>query len=200
MDYLTINGKLMKTRKLALLTILTASCLAVQIIPRPPNVEFTSLLSFVIGMMGGAVVGAFIGSFVMLVNGFVSPYGFGGLNIPFQMAGMIIAGTLGGVYRKFTRNISFSPRFSLEAAVLGASIALVYDLITNLGFGLQLILAHEGASLALFTVVAYGSFFSLVHIASNTAVFGALFLPLTKALSTLKVGESLWSKKEPMYS
>jgi len=200
MDYLTINGKLMKTRKLALLTILTASCLAVQIIPRPPNVEFTSLLSFVIGMMGGAVVGAFIGSFVMLVNGFVSPWGFGGLNIPFQMAGMIIAGTLGGVYRKFTRNISFSPRFSLEAAVLGASIALVYDLITNLGFGLQLILAHEGASLALFTALAYGSFFSLAHILSNTAVFGALFLPLTKALSTLKVGESPWSKKEPMYS
>jgi hypothetical protein len=200
MDYLTNSRKAMNTRKLARLTILMASCLAVQIIPRPPNVEFTSLLSFVIGMMEGAVVGAFIGSFVMLINGFVSPWGFGGLNIPFQMVGMIIAGALGGIYRRFTHNISFSARFSLEAAVLGASIALVYDLITNLGFGLQLILAREGASLALFTALAYGSFFSLAHILSNIAVFGALFLPLTKALSNLEVGESPWSKKEPMCS
>jgi predicted membrane protein len=200
MDYLTINGNLMNTRKLALLTILTALCLVVQIIPRPPNVEFTSFVSFVIGLMEGAVIGAFFGSFVMLVNGFVSPWGFGGLNIPFQMGGMIIAGALGGVYRRFTHNISFSARFSLEAAVLGASIALVYDLITNLGYGLQLILAGEGSSLALFTTVAYGSFFSLAHILSNTAVFGVLFLPLTKALSSLKVGESPWSKKELMYS
>jgi predicted membrane protein len=190
----------MNTRKLALLTILTALCLVVQIIPRPPNVEFTSFVSFVIGLMEGAVVGAFFGSFVMLVNGFVSPWGFGGLNIPFQMAGMIIAGALGGVYRRFTHNISFSARFSLEAAVLGASIALVYDLITNLGFGIQLILTGEGSSLALFTAVAYGSFFSLAHILSNTAVFGVLLLPFTKALSNLKVGESPWSKKEPMYS
>jgi predicted membrane protein len=190
----------MNTRKLALLTILTALCLVVQIIPRPPNVEFTSFLSFVIGLMEGAVVGAFFGSFVMLVNGFVSSWGFGGLNIPFQMAGMIIAGTLGGVYRRFTYNISFSARFSLEAAVLGAFIALVYDLITNLGFGIQLILAGEGSSSALFTTVAYGSFFSLAHILSNTAVFGVLFLPLMKALSSLKVGESPWSKKELMDS
>jgi hypothetical protein len=193
------SGKLMDTRKLARLTILTASCLAVQIIPRPPNVEFTSLLSFVIGMMEGAVVGAFIGSFVMLINGFVSPWGFGGLNIPFQMVGMIIAGVLGGTYGRFTHNISFSARFSLEAAVLGASIALIYDLITNLGFGLQLILAREGTSAALFTAIAYGSFFSLAHILSNIAVFGVLFLPLTKALNSLKVGESPWPKKEPMY-
>ena len=193
-------GTQMNTRKLALLAILTALCLVLQITPRPPNVEFTSFLSFVIGLMEGAVVGAFFGSFVMLVNGFVSPWGFGGLNIPFQVAGMIIAGALGGVYRRFTYDISFTARFSLEAAVLGAFIALVYDLITNLGFGLQLILAGEGSSLALFTTVAYGSFFSLAHILSNTAVFGVLFLPLTKALSSLKVGESPWSKKELMYS
>jgi hypothetical protein len=83
---------------------------------------------------------------------------------------------------------------------LGASIALVYDLITNLGFGIQLILAGEGTSSAFFTTIAYGSFFSLAHILSNTAVFGVLFLPLTKALSSLKVGESLWSKKELTYS
>jgi hypothetical protein len=190
----------MATRKLALLIILTALCLALQVTPRPPNVEFTSLFSFIVGSMEGAVVGAFFGGFVMLINGFSSPWGFGGLNIPFQIVGMIVAGVLGGVYRRFTYNISFSVRFSLETAVLGAFIALVYDLITNLGFGIQLILAGENSSLALFTAVAYGSFFSLVHIVSNIVVFGVLFLPLANALNSLRVGESLWSKKERLYS
>jgi len=189
----------LNTRKLALLTILMALCLALQITPRPPNVEFTSFSSFVVGLMEGAVVGVFFGGSVMLLNGVLSPWGFGGLNIPFQMAGMIIAGVVGGVYRRFTHEVSLSARFSLETAILGAFIALVYDLITNLGFGIQLILAGEDSSLALFTAVAYGSFFSLVHIVSNCVVFGALFLPLTKALNGLKVGKSPWSKKEHLY-
>lgn len=190
----------MNTRQLALLIVLTATCLALQITPRPPNIEFTSFFSFVVGLIEGAVVGAFFGSFVMLINGFVSPWGFGGLNIPFQMAGMIIAGVLGGSYRKYTSRISFSARFSLETAVLGALIALVYDLITNLGFGIYLVMAGENPYLAISTTIAYGSIFSLVHIVTNSAVFGILFLPLTNALNRLKVGDSLWSKKEHLYS
>lgn len=190
----------MNTRRLAFLIILTALCSALQVIPRPPNVEFTSFFSFVVGLAEGVVVGAFFGSFVMLINGFLSPWGFGGLNIPFQMAGMIIAGVLGGVYKRFTDDISLSARFSLETAVLGAFIALIYDLITNLGFGIQLVLAGEDSSLALFTAIAYGSFFSLVHIVSNSLIFGGLFLPLTNALNSLKVGESRWSKRERLYS
>jgi len=190
----------MNTRKLAFLIILAALCLALQIIPRPPNVEFTSFFTFVIGLTEGAIVGAFFGSFVMLINGFLSPWGFGGLNIPFQVAGMIIAGVLGGVYKRFTGDISFSARFSLETAVLGAFIALTYDLITNLGFSLQLILTGEDASLAFLTAISYGSFFSLIHILSNSAVFGVLYLPVTNALNSLKVGELPWSKKERLYS
>jgi hypothetical protein len=152
------------------------------------------------GLTEGALFGAFFGGFVMLINGFLSPWGFGGLNIPFQIAGMIIAGVLGGMYKRFTRDISFSARFSLETAVLGAFIALTYDLITNLGFGIQLVLAGESPSLALLTAIASGSFFSLVHIVSNTLVFGVLFLPITSALNSLNVGEFPWSKKERLYS
>ena len=190
----------MNTRQLAFIIILTALCLAIQITPRPPNVEFTSFFCFVMGLTEGALVGAFFGSFVMLINGFLSPYGFGGFNIPFQMAGMIIAGVLGGVYKRFTRDISFSARFSLETAALGAFIALTYDLITNLGYGISLVLVGESSSLALLTVIASGSFFSLLHIVSNILVFGVLFLPITNALNRLGVGEFPWSKKEHLYS
>jgi predicted membrane protein len=191
--------RLMKTRTLAFLIILTALCTAVQVIPRPPNVEFTSFLSFVMGLTEGTFVGALFGSFVMLINGFLSPWGFGGLNIPFQMAGMAIAAVLGGIYRRFTHDIGSSPKFSLETAVLGAFIALIYDFITNVGVATQGMLAGESPSLALFTALAIGSFYSLLHIVSNTVVFGVLFLPVTSGLNSLRVGES-WSKKERLYS
>jgi hypothetical protein len=190
----------MNTRQLAFFIIMTALCLAIQITPRLPNVEFTSFFCFVMGLTLGALWGACLGSFVMLVNGFLSSYGFGGINIPFQMAGMVIAGVLGGLYKRFTCDISFSARFSLETAVLGAFIALTYDLITNLGYGISLVLVGESPSLALLTVIASGSFFSLVHVVSNTLVFGVLFLPTTKALNSLSVGEFPWSKKERLYS
>jgi len=190
----------MQSRRLALFIVLAALCLAIQLLPRPPNVEFTSFFAFLVGLMQGAVIGAFFGGLVMLVNGFLSPWGFAGLNLPFQMLGMAIAGICGGLYRRFTRNVNVSARFCLETAVLGAFLALVYDLITNAGFGAQLVLAGMDPTAALFLAIAYGSFFSLAHILSSGVVFGALFLPLTKMLSTLKVGELTWSQKERLCS
>lgn len=190
----------MDVRKLAFLIILTSFCLAIQIIPRPPDVEFTSFFCFVGGLTEGAMFGALLGSITMLVNGFLSPYGFGGLNIPFQVAGMIVAAVLGSFYRRFTPNVGFSARFSVETAVLGAFIALVYELITNFGYGLQLVLLGEGQSLALLTAFATGFFFSLLHVVSNTLVFGGLFLPVTNALYRLRLDDVHWLKKERLYS
>lgn len=190
----------MNTRRVAVLTVLTATCIALQISLRPPNVEFTSFLSFIVGMTEGAAAGALLGGSVMLINGFVSPWGFGGLNVPFQMAGMIIAGILGGIYCRFTKRVNLSSRFSLEPAVLGAIIALIYDLITNVGFGLYLVLAGESLITALSTTIAFGALFSLVHVITNTTVFGILFLPVTNALSRIKVENPLWLRKEHSYS
>ncbi len=190
----------MNTRKLTFIIILAGTCLALQISPRPPNIEFTSFLTFIVGLTEGTVLGIFFGGSVMLINGFISPWGFGGLNIPFQIAGMIIAGIVGGVYRKFTNHVSFSARFTLEPAILGAFIALAYDIITNLGFALYLVLAGENTSMAFATTIAYGSPFSVIHIVTNCAVFGILFLPITGALNRLNVGDTIWSKKEPLYS
>src|SRR5271157_116219 len=192
----------MNTRKLTFLIGLATLCLAIQIaIPRPPNVEFTSFFSFVAGLIMGAAVGAGFGSCVMFINGFLSPVGFGGMNIPFQMAGMMIPGVLVGMYRRYTHDLSFSARFFSEIAILGAFIALIYDIITNMGFFLYLIyLGGQNPSLALITTMAMGAPLSLLHVVSNSMVFGTLFLPLMNALSNLRIGGLNWSKKEPLYS
>jgi hypothetical protein len=179
------------TRKLAMLTVLSALCLALQLAPRPPNVEFTSFFVFTVGLMHGAISGALFGCFVMFANGFLSPYGFAGLNMPFQMVGMALAGLLGGVYGWYMSGRTSSARFCTEAAILGAFVALVYDLITNIGVGVSFILAGMNPALALSSAIAYGAFFSIIHISSNTAVFGVLALPSVNALYNLTRGSKV---------
>jgi len=190
----------MNTHQLALLSLLTSLCVGIQLTPRPPNVEFTSLISFTVGAAFGSWAGAFLGGLAMFINGFFSPWGHAGLNMPFQVVGMAIAGILGRVYRIFAPKELNSARFCLETAILGALIALIYDLITNVGVGFQFVLAGVDPTLALFSAMAYGSFFSLIHILSNSAVFGFLWLPFTSALNSLKIGELYWSKKEHLSS
>jgi hypothetical protein len=186
-----MKSRLSSPRKLALVGVLAALCLAIQLTPRPPNVEFTSFLTFTVGVICGALDGAFFGCFIMFVNGFLSPYGFAGLNMPFQMFGMAIAGILGGVYRKLMPEQIDSARFCTETAIVGAVIALIFDLVTNVGVGFQLVLSGTNFALAMLTAIAYGVFFSMVHIFSNTAVFGILTLPSIKTLNNLVRGEKI---------
>ena len=173
------------TRRLALLTILAALCLAIQLTPRPPNMEFTSFFTFAVGVTFGVLYGVFFGCAVMFVNGFLSPYGFAGLNMPFQMVGMAMAGVIGGLYQRLMSEQIDSARFCAETAIVGAVIASVYDVLTNLGFALQLVLSGTNLALAILTAIAYGVFFSAVHIFTNTTVFGILTLPSIRTLNDL---------------
>ena len=169
-------------RAVALLSVLTALCLAVQLSPRPPNVEFTSLFSFVVGFLFGCAFGVLFGGFVMFVNGFFSSWGFAGLNLPFQMLGMSFVGLAGGFCKCYLRG-SGSARFFVEAAVFGGFLTVVYDLITNLGVALSYVIVGMHPVLAIVTALGYGAPFSAIHVFSNMAVFGLAFFPLTKALN-----------------
>ncbi len=177
-------------RRIALISVLTALCLALQLSPRPPNVEFTSLFTFVLGFISGSFMGIFFGSFVMFVNGFISPWGFAGLMMPFQIVGMALVGLAGGLYRKYSQNYISSAKFYLEVAVLGAFLTVVYDLITNFAVALPMMTAMHPA-LAVMTALAYGTPFSLVHVISNIAVFGVVFFPVIKALNNVLMVKNL---------
>jgi hypothetical protein len=122
----------------------------------------------------------------MFVNGFFSPWGFAGLNMPFQMLGMSVVGAAGGLYRKYTQKPSPS-----ETAVLGATLTVFYDLVTNIGMALFYMIIGTNPTLAVVTALGYGTPFSLIHIASNIAVFGLAFFPLIKAVSQLLVVEKI---------
>ena len=182
------------TRQLVLLIVLSALCIGIQLTPRPPNVEFTSLVVFLVGAIFGISFGATLGILVMFINGFLSPWGFAGLMLPFQVTGMVIVGIGGGLYRR-TRGGSYDASSCVEAAVLGAFLTLVYDIITNFGVAISYMLIGMPILQAFITAIISGAIFSAIHVVSNTAVFGIIFFPLTNTLQRLLGGGKTWKKE-----
>ncbi len=180
---LNMRKILNNSREITLLSIFTALCLGIQLAPRPANVEFTSLFTFLIGFIFGSRTGALFGSFIMFINGFFSPWGFSGLNMPFQISGMAFIGIVGGVYKKYFLSTQTSAEFVAEIAVLGGFLTVIYDLITNLGVALQFALTGAPIPWAIFSALAWGMPFSILHVGSNILVFGGAFFPLIKALN-----------------
>ena len=186
------------TRQVTLLSILAALCIGFQLTPRPPNVEFTSLIVFLVGALFGIPIGAGLGILVMFINGFFSPWGFAGLMLPFQIAGMAIVGIGGGLYRR-EKGGSYDVSSFIEVAILGAFLTLIYDIITNFGVAVSYMMVGMPILLAFIDAMISGALFSLIHVISNTAVFALIFLPLTSTLQRLLGGENAW-KKESLLS
>jgi len=169
------------TQRLALLSVLTALCLGIQLLPRPMNLEFTSLIAFAAGMVFGSLYGASLGALVMLANGFLSPYGFAGVVLPFQIVGMVLVGMAGGLYRKISGNVWALGRFG-EASVLGAFLTFIYDVLTNLGTAVFLTLSGLSFHEAIATALVWGAVPMAIHVLWNAALFGVITVPLVNAM------------------
>lgn len=170
----------LNAQRLGLLSVLTAVCLGLQLLPRPMNIEFTSLISFVTGMVFGVFSGALLGTLVMFVNGFLSPYGFAGVVLPFQIVGMVLIGVVGGLYGKIASNRLAAGNF-VETLVLGAFLTFIYDVVTNLGTAVYLS-SSMPFSEALIAALIMGVIPSVMHIVWNSFLFGAVTVPLVNAM------------------
>jgi len=180
----------MHVKNTALLAVMTSVCVGIQLAPRPPQIEFTSLICFLTGFLFGSFFGVSVGTLTMLINGFLSPWGFGGINIPFQILGMALIGFVGGVYRKSCKppgNPSMR-WFSLEVSFLAAFLTLIYEIIVTLGF---VIFSEVNIIVALIA----GALFTVVHVASNTVLFGAALFGLVRIAGNV-LGEQLWGYKK----
>ena len=174
----------MKCKRVAVLTVMSAVCVGIQLTPRPPNVEFTSFICFLTGFLFGASFGGLLGALTMFINGFLSPWGFAGIIMPFQMVGMALIGFAGGIYRKLLgEGSSVSKALNFESACLAAFLTLVYDIITNAGYAILF-------NLEIIIVLIAGVWFSIIHVVSNTILFGAAFCRLVKIVGSL-AGENL---------
>jgi len=178
--------KIMEGKRVALLTVMASLCVGIQIAPRLPNVEFTSIICFLVGFLFGTLFGAFLGALTMFINGFLSPWGFAGTIMPFQMFGMALMGFMGGLYRKsLGRNFSTSKILNLEVSFLAAFFTLIYDIITNIGWALP-------SNTPIIAALIWGTWFTMTHVISNTALFGTAFFGLVRIMGNL-LGENVWS-------
>lgn len=160
---------------------MTALCTVLQVVPRPPGLEFTSLLTFTAGVVFGSVFGVSLATLVMLVNAVLSPFGFANLNLPFQVIGMSIIGAIGGFYRMENDGTA---RFVVETAILGAFLTFIYYLITNVGFALYLALfiSHISFIEAIAVAQVSGAFFTVTYVVTNTLLFGIGTVPIVSAI------------------
>ena len=176
----------MRVKHVALLAIMTSLCVGIQLTPRPPNIEFTSLICFLTGFLFGPLFGVLIGALTMFINGFLSPWGFAGIIMPFQILGMTLIGFTGGVYSKsLGKNSSGRWILNLEVAFLAAFLTLAYDIITNVGYAVLF-------DIDIIFVLITGAWFTVVHVVSNTVLFGTVFFGLVRIASNL-LGAKLWS-------
>lgn len=174
----------MECRRIATLTVMASLCVGIQLAPRPPNVEFTSLICFLTGFLFGALFGALVGALTMFINGFLSPWGFAGLIMPFQMLGMALMGFAGGFYRKSVgKNFNLPESLNFESACLAAFLTLIYDVITNVGYAMLF-------NVEIIIVLIAGVWFSIIHVASNTILFGVAFHRLVRIVGSL-AGEGI---------
>jgi hypothetical protein len=160
----------MRVKNIALLAVMTSVCVGIQLTPRPPNIEFTSLICFLTGFLFGSFFGASVGALTMLINGFLALIGF-----------------VGGVYRK-SRPHAGNPSvrwFSLEVSLLAAFLTLIYDIITTVSY---VMLFNVNIIVALVS----GAWFTIVHVVSNTVLFGTALFGLVRIASTV-LGEQPWS-------
>lgn len=156
----------------SLIGVFTAAAVAGTFALSPlPNVEIITFCAFVTGFIFGARVGGGVGALSMFLFSVISPYG-SGLGYPFllatQIAGMSVAGLVGGLLRKLLRNFrSTSPWTMYLFGVSGATVTLLYDTITTLGFMYPMIPFSE-----FFSVFAAGIPFTIVHVVSNVILLG----------------------------
>jgi len=163
------------------MSVLFAACLGIQLLPRPMNMEFTSLITFTTGMVFGIIFGASLGATVMFINGFLSPYGTAGIALPFQISGMMLIGIAGGLYVRMGSG-RFSAGGFFEVAVLGAFLTFIYDVVTNISMAVLLSLTGVPFHEALIAVLITGIVPSIMHIVWNTALFGSATVPMVNAM------------------
>jgi hypothetical protein len=81
---------------------------------------------------------------------------------------MMLIGATGGLFAKLTGRSDTKLNSSLKMAAMGLYLTVIFDLVTNLGFAIS----FTGGDYLL--ALISGSAFMIVHVVSNTIVFGTI--------------------------
>lgn len=183
----------MQTLKIAIIVCLVALSMGTDYAMLGiPNVKLMDFIVFVGGFCFGPMVGVLVGVISWAIYGTLNPHGF---MLPIWLATMFsepIYGVAGGLLRKGVgSNLKGEWRkASVFFASIGALLTLIFDVITNVVFGLAV-----GWNVIFAVVVGFIPF-GLVHEASNLLFFGFGSVPVISAINKVIGGENSVNLKE----
>lgn len=170
--------------KLARMALFTALAAALGFsLSGVPNVELVTATVFIAGAVLGPREGALVGAAAEAL--YTSFHPMGAPPPPLwiaQVLGMSLAGTAGGVWRRYPARSFMRSRFGAAAA--GLLCTITFDVLTTASFAFFLHFDLE----QIIRSFIFGLWFTLLHAAANALIF-ALFVPVVLArLATIENG------------
>src|SRR5271157_4894922 len=185
------------SRRVALVGIYAALILALDYIPRPPNVEFMTCLLFVAGYCFGTRVGGFIAIVVSAIFSYANPLGPSQPTLfVFQVAFYMFVALLGSILGRIRQRRPFIIG-TLGSAALGAigfGITLLFDIGSTFAFGLPL---TNWNWTAVWPIWFSGIAFTIIHVVSNAVIFAFLLPVIANAILTQYGSLFAESAREP---
>jgi len=190
----------LRSRRISIIAIFASMAIASgYTLSMIPNIELMTFMVFITGYLYGSHIGTLVGIIAMSIYATWNPWG-GPVPPIFaaQVGCMAFIGAIGGVANKILNVSSNNSEKMLGAAALGGILTIIYDLLTNFAYAIAFGLEHQ-----LLLVLIAGAWFSIVHVVSNTMIFGTLLIPVSKALkNVLGIGNGVteeikWKENSP---
>ena len=147
-----------------------------------PNVELSSVMVFLSGFLFGPFIGAFVGLIAMSIYQLWNPWG--AFNPPIGIAVIgctIVIGIIGGIIGSALKRLAYTDnRWFLLPGLFGILLTIFFDFTTNFAYSVSF-------GLPFIVTMITGFPFMVVHIVSNTILFGLLTQPVTQAVDQLNL-------------
>ena len=132
-----------------------------------PNMEFISVTIFLISLLFGVYYGLMVAIAVPVVYEFIiiAIIGSAGYLIYFKLISYVILALITGLLRKVLSKLSF-----WELGVLGSLFAIVYDVLTTIGYQI-VVIRTEFVLSYLLVLLGSGIVFTIAHVVSNFVLF-----------------------------
>jgi uncharacterized membrane protein len=165
-----LESRLPRSVKVSMTAIMSATALSLSYARFwAPNIEFTSLIIFLSGVTLGSRIGVLVGLVTESIFSTFNPLGPAPIPVFLaQIVCMMLIGATGGLFARFTGMGETRLNSSLRMAAIGLYLTIVFDLVTNLGWAFSFGLDYPT------TLLINGSVFMILHVVSNTIIFGTV--------------------------
>ncbi|MFX1299259.1 MAG: hypothetical protein ACFFD2_30900 [Promethearchaeota archaeon] len=143
-----------------------------------PNIEIITLTVFISGYVFGWKVGLIVGGITEAIFSGFNPMGMAVLPVFIsQILSIMLVGFIGGLLGSRSESTEINAWNIYQIVVIGASLTFFFDIFTT--FTHALVFTEMGGFIATFI---FGIPFTIIHVASNSILFGTVPLPTTNKL------------------